>query len=100
MDMYEHLIADDLRQAAVVVATMLYNTAMRKRCCRDQHGRNSHEEHPGPSRGAPVENLKGSLELHDAVRVGAATATLLPTLRVTHSYHDTEIPTPRRSLSR
>jgi len=29
MDTYEYLIADDLRQAAVVVATMLYNTAMR-----------------------------------------------------------------------
>ena len=28
MDTYEHLIPDDLRQAAVVVATMLYNTAM------------------------------------------------------------------------
>ena len=30
MDTYEHLIPDDLRQAAVVVATMLYNTAMRE----------------------------------------------------------------------
>jgi carboxypeptidase Q len=30
MDTYEHLIPDDLRQAAVIVATMLYNTAMRK----------------------------------------------------------------------
>jgi hypothetical protein len=29
MDTYEYLIADDLRQAALVVATMLYNTAMR-----------------------------------------------------------------------
>jgi carboxypeptidase Q len=29
MDTYEHLIPDDLGQAAVVVATMLYNTAMR-----------------------------------------------------------------------
>lgn len=29
MDTYEHLIPDDLRQAAVVVATMLYNVAMR-----------------------------------------------------------------------
>jgi hypothetical protein len=29
MDTYEYLIAEDLRQAAVVVATMLYNTAMR-----------------------------------------------------------------------
>ena len=29
MDTYEHLIPDDLRQAAVIVATMLYNTAMR-----------------------------------------------------------------------
>ena len=30
MDTYEHLIPDDLRQAAVVTATMLYNTAMRE----------------------------------------------------------------------
>jgi carboxypeptidase Q len=30
MDTYEHLVPDDLRQAAVVVATMLYNTAMRR----------------------------------------------------------------------
>ena len=30
MDTYEHLIPDDLHQAAVVVATMLYNTAMRE----------------------------------------------------------------------
>ena len=30
MDTYEHLIPADLRQAAVVVATMLYNTAMRE----------------------------------------------------------------------
>jgi carboxypeptidase Q len=29
MDTYEHLIPDDLRQAAIIVATMLYNTAMR-----------------------------------------------------------------------
>jgi carboxypeptidase Q len=29
MDTYEHLIPEDLRQAAVVVATMLYHTAMR-----------------------------------------------------------------------
>src|SRR5262249_21791486 len=29
MDTFEHLIPDDLRQAAVIVATMLYNTAMR-----------------------------------------------------------------------
>ncbi len=28
MDTYEHLIPEDLRQAAIVVATMLYNTAM------------------------------------------------------------------------
>ena len=31
MDTYEHLIPEDLRQAAIVVATMLYNTA---RCDR------------------------------------------------------------------
>ena len=30
MDTYEHLVPDDLRQAAVIVATMLYNTAMRE----------------------------------------------------------------------
>jgi carboxypeptidase Q len=30
MDTYEHLIADELRQAAVVVVTMLYNTAKRE----------------------------------------------------------------------
>jgi hypothetical protein len=30
MDTYEHLIPDDLRQAAVVVATMVYNTAIRE----------------------------------------------------------------------
>ena len=30
MDTYKHLIPDDLRQAAVIVATMLYNTAMRE----------------------------------------------------------------------
>jgi carboxypeptidase Q len=30
MDTYEHLMPDDLRQAAVVTATMLYNTAMRE----------------------------------------------------------------------
>jgi hypothetical protein len=30
MDTFEHLIPDDLRQAAVVVATMLYKTAMRE----------------------------------------------------------------------
>jgi Zn-dependent M28 family amino/carboxypeptidase len=29
MDTYEHLIAEDLRQVAIVTATMLYNTAMR-----------------------------------------------------------------------
>jgi Peptidase family M28 len=29
MDTYEHLIANDLRQAAIVVATLLYDTAMR-----------------------------------------------------------------------
>jgi Zn-dependent M28 family amino/carboxypeptidase len=29
MDTYERLVAADLQQAAVVVATMLYNTAMR-----------------------------------------------------------------------
>jgi Zn-dependent M28 family amino/carboxypeptidase len=29
MDTYEHLIPEDLRQAAVIVATMVYNTAMR-----------------------------------------------------------------------
>jgi hypothetical protein len=29
MDTYEYLIADDLRQSAIVVATMLYNTAVR-----------------------------------------------------------------------
>jgi carboxypeptidase Q len=29
MDTYEHLLPDDLRQAAVIAATMLYNTAMR-----------------------------------------------------------------------
>ena len=29
-DTTDHLIPDDLRQAAVVVATMLYNTAMRE----------------------------------------------------------------------
>jgi Zn-dependent M28 family amino/carboxypeptidase len=28
-DTYDHLIPEDLRQAAIVVATMLYNTAMR-----------------------------------------------------------------------
>jgi hypothetical protein len=30
MDTYEHLIPQDLRQAAIVAATMLYNTAMRE----------------------------------------------------------------------
>jgi Zn-dependent M28 family amino/carboxypeptidase len=30
MDTYEHLIPEDLRQAAVVAATMLYNTVMRE----------------------------------------------------------------------
>jgi len=30
MDTYEYLIADDLRQAAIVVATMVYSTAMRE----------------------------------------------------------------------
>ena len=29
MDTYERLVAADLQQAAIVVATMLYNTAMR-----------------------------------------------------------------------
>jgi carboxypeptidase Q len=29
MDTYEHLIPEDLRQAAIIVATMLYNKAMR-----------------------------------------------------------------------
>ncbi len=29
MDTYERLVADDLQQAAVILATMLYNTAMR-----------------------------------------------------------------------
>ncbi len=29
MDTYERLIPEDLRQAAIIVATMLYNTAMR-----------------------------------------------------------------------
>jgi carboxypeptidase Q len=29
MDTYEHLIPEDLKQAAIVVATVLYNTAMR-----------------------------------------------------------------------
>ncbi len=29
MDTYERLIPEDLRQAAIVVATMLYNTALR-----------------------------------------------------------------------
>ena len=31
MDMYEYLVPDDVRQAALVVAAMLYNTAMRDR---------------------------------------------------------------------
>jgi hypothetical protein len=31
MDTYEHLIPEDLKQAAIVVATVLYNTAMRDR---------------------------------------------------------------------
>jgi carboxypeptidase Q len=30
MDTYEHLIPGDLQQAAIVVATMLYDTAMRE----------------------------------------------------------------------